>query len=99
MISRLGLAISRVFERSAPDPFVIAILLTILTAILALIFGQFPVNDKSILDRLEFCWTRGGSMRCATTHRHLETAGVLDADVSDPRHRPRAGGNAAGPAP
>lgn len=53
MISRLGLAISRVFERSAPDPFVIAILLTVLTAILALAFGSFPPEDSSFLDRAE----------------------------------------------
>ena len=38
-ISRFGLAISRVFHRVCPDPFVIAILLTALTAILALAFG------------------------------------------------------------
>lgn len=54
MISRLGLAISRVFERSAPDPFVIAILLTILTAALALTFGVVPEQDRSLFDRLEF---------------------------------------------
>lgn len=41
MISRLGLAISRVFHRVCPDPFVIAILLTALTIGLALIFGKF----------------------------------------------------------
>lgn len=42
MISRLGLLISRVFRRTAPDPFVLAILLTVLTAVLALGFGQVP---------------------------------------------------------
>ncbi len=41
MISRLGLAISAVFRRIVPDPFVIAILLTALTALLALAVG-FP---------------------------------------------------------
>lgn len=40
MISRAGLAISRAFQRTAPDPFVIAILLTLLTAVLALLFGN-----------------------------------------------------------
>jgi short-chain fatty acids transporter len=54
MISRLGLAISRVFERTAPDPFVIAILLTVVTAVIALIWGHFPPSDQSILDRGEF---------------------------------------------
>ncbi len=41
MISRVGLAVSRAFERAAPDPFSIAILLTLLTAILALLLGSF----------------------------------------------------------
>ena len=48
MISRLGLAISRVFQRTAPDPFVIAILLTLLTAVLALSVGDL---DGSVGDR------------------------------------------------
>ncbi len=42
MISRVGLAVSRVFQRCVPDPFVIAIFLTLLTAVLALLFGDFP---------------------------------------------------------
>lgn len=42
MISRLGLLISRVFRRTAPDPFVLAVLLTLLTAALALGFGEVP---------------------------------------------------------
>jgi short-chain fatty acids transporter len=42
MIGRLGLLISRIFRRTAPDPFVLAILLSILTAVLALGFGQVP---------------------------------------------------------
>ena len=41
MISKLGLRICDVFRRTAPDPFVLAVLLTILTALLALAFG-FP---------------------------------------------------------
>jgi short-chain fatty acids transporter len=51
MISRLGLAISRVFHRVCPDPFVIAILLTALTAILALAFGRFPSGVDTVGDR------------------------------------------------
>lgn len=39
MIARLGLVISRVFQRTAPDPFILAILLTLLTAALALLLG------------------------------------------------------------
>lgn len=53
MISRLGLAISRVFYKVCPDPFVIAILLTILTIVLALTFGNFTANNGSVLDRAE----------------------------------------------
>ena len=41
MISRVGLAVSRAFQRSAPDPFVIAIFLSLLTAVLALVLGDF----------------------------------------------------------
>src|SRR5688572_28555629 len=44
MISRLGLAICRVVGRFLPDPFVIAVLLTLLTAGLALAFGDFPAK-------------------------------------------------------
>lgn len=42
MISRMGASISRVFERTAPDPFVLAVLLTAVTVVLALVFGSFP---------------------------------------------------------
>ncbi len=41
LISDLGLRISGLFRRTAPDPFVLAILLTLLTAILAVVFGDF----------------------------------------------------------
>ena len=44
MISRVGLAVSRAFQRSAPDPFVIAIFLTLLTAVLALLLGRFELS-------------------------------------------------------
>jgi short-chain fatty acids transporter len=47
MIARLGLGISRVFRSVVPDPFVIAVLLTLLTAILALVFGTWP-DDAGI---------------------------------------------------
>jgi len=43
MLSRLGLLISRVFSRVVPDPFVIAILLTAVTLVLALLAGEFPI--------------------------------------------------------
>lgn len=47
LISRLGLAISRVFHAICPDPFVIAILLTILTAVIASAWGTFAASDGS----------------------------------------------------
>src|SRR5688572_6612965 len=47
MISRLGLAISRLVGRFLPDPFVIAVLLTLLTAGLALVFGGFPAKGPA----------------------------------------------------
>lgn len=49
MIPRLGLAITRVFRAIVPDPFVLAVGLTILTFILALAFGTW--GDKSPADR------------------------------------------------
>ena len=53
MISRLGLSISRIFHKVCPDPFVIAILLSVLAAALALVFGDFPSLDDGPLDRAE----------------------------------------------
>lgn len=54
MISRLGLRICEVFRRTAPDPFVLAVLLTLLTAVLGLVLG-FPggsgVSWPEFLDR------------------------------------------------
>ncbi len=48
MISRLGLVICRGFQRTAPDPFVIAIFLTLLTAVLALAFGTFAPGESRL---------------------------------------------------
>lgn len=42
MIETLGLWISRVFRKTAPDPFVLVVLLSLLTVALALAFGTFP---------------------------------------------------------
>lgn len=47
MISRLGLRICEVFRRTAPDPFVLAVLLTLLTAALALLIGFPPATAAS----------------------------------------------------
>jgi short-chain fatty acids transporter len=41
-LDRIGLRISSVFERTVPDPFVIAILLTLFTAAITLAFGRWP---------------------------------------------------------
>lgn len=42
MIASLGRALNAVFTRTAPDPFVIAVGLTLLSAILALTLGSYP---------------------------------------------------------
>ncbi len=52
MISKLGSALSKLFCKTAPDPFVIAVGLTLLTAVLAVTVGyegQGSVADKSKL--------------------------------------------------
>ena len=48
MVSGLGLRLSRVFERTAPDPFVLAILLTLVTAALALTLGDFGDAPRAV---------------------------------------------------
>lgn len=66
MISRLGLAISRVFARFTPDPFVIAVLLTGLTVVLALAIGPFdgagPVSFSSKAIILLDSWRSGDGL-------------------------------------
>src|SRR5690606_24780682 len=42
MISRIGLALSEFFRRTAPDPFVLAVLLTVVAGVLAFTLGDFP---------------------------------------------------------
>ncbi len=55
MMSALGLVISRAFRKAAPDPFVIAIVLTLLTAILAVAFGRTlpPWNEGRLVALLD----------------------------------------------
>jgi len=48
-IGRLGLAISEIFRRSAPDPLTLAVLLTAVTAVLSLLFGWRPAENESWL--------------------------------------------------
>lgn len=63
MISRLGLLISRVFRKTAPDPFVLAVLLTLLTAALALAFGDVKAAaDGSRLLALFDLWRGNGGL-------------------------------------
>jgi len=61
-IDRIGLRISGVFERVVPDPFVIAVFLTLLTAAVALLFGDWPGanEDDSTIVALLDSW-RGSS--------------------------------------
>lgn len=59
MFSALGLKISKRVERIVPDPFVIAIGLTILTAIIALLCGDF--GDKNNAVALLDSWRDGQS--------------------------------------
>lgn len=56
MISRLGLRICELFRRTAPDPFVLAVLLTILTAALAMLFGFEGVGAGERAGRLLDAW-------------------------------------------
>ena len=61
MISRLGLIVSNTIGRFVPDPFVLALGLTVLTALLALMFMMSGQNQESenfgtVLD----AWWNGG---------------------------------------
>ncbi|MBX3402499.1 MAG: short-chain fatty acid transporter [Phycisphaeraceae bacterium] len=56
MISRLGLRICEVFRRTAPDPFVLAVLLTLLTAALAMLLGFEGVPAADRAGRLLDAW-------------------------------------------
>lgn len=54
MIARLGSSLSKVFSKTAPDPFVIAVGLTVLTAVLAVTIGfegQGGGSELSIADK------------------------------------------------
>ena len=53
MISQIGSSIAKVFERFVPDPFVIAILLTVLTAVLCLIFGEYGEQEARVTTLLD----------------------------------------------
>lgn len=59
MIRQLGSLCARVFQAVCPDPFVIAILLTLFTAVLALFFGRFP-SDSSPVEVVFDSWRDPG---------------------------------------
>ena len=64
IISNLGLALSRGFRRTAPEPFVLAILLTLVAALLALSLGDFPGKDTetSSAEALLDAWRSGDGL-------------------------------------
>lgn len=65
MLSRVGLAVSNVFQRTAPDPFALAIFLTLLTALLALTVGDlsgFGGADTPAWVKLVDAWGAEGGL-------------------------------------
>jgi hypothetical protein len=56
MISRLGSIITGIFRRTCPDPFVIAILLTLLTAVLCLFLTDANGPDKPFDPGTQVLW-------------------------------------------
>jgi short-chain fatty acids transporter len=60
MISRLGSLCAKIFYHTCPDPFVIVILLTLVTALLAGLFGVFP-NDASPTAVVFDAWRDGST--------------------------------------
>lgn len=57
MIAKLGQGLSRVFSRAVPDPFVLAVLLTVVTAVLAWWFGFSGLpEDASRLNAVIDAW-------------------------------------------
>jgi len=50
--------IEKVFEKIVPSPFVIAVFLTVLTIVLALVFGEFTATGTRFGAVLKF-WEKG----------------------------------------
>ena len=66
MIGKIGLLLSRTIGRFTPDPFVLALGLTILTAALALIFGfrdRGPEDEAPVVQLFEAWWNNDGIWR------------------------------------
>lgn len=108
MIARIGIFISRVFERVVPDPFVLAVLLTFLTAGLALWFGDFPgkAEGESSAAYLLDSWRAGdglwrflafGMQMCLVlvTGHALASSGPVRALLGGLAALPRSAGSAA----
>jgi len=57
MLSRIGERIAGVFRASAPDPFVLAVLLTALTLLLALTLGKAPDGSALTLTGVVDLWS------------------------------------------
>lgn len=108
MISRIGFHISRVFERTAPDPFVLAVLLTLITGVLALSLGTFPgkADDQSRVLYLLDAWRAGdglwrflafGMQMCLilVTGHALASSGPVRRLIAVLAGRPRSGAQAA----
>lgn len=107
MIPRLGLAITRVFRAIVPDPFVLAVGLTILTFILAIFFGTWdgkPVADRALA--LLDSWRSGSgiwklldfSMKMClvlVTGHALADAPVVKRALARMASLPRSGASAA----
>lgn len=50
--------IEKVFEKIVPSPFVIAVFLTVLTVVLALVFGNFTTSEPRFVSVMKF-WEKG----------------------------------------
>ena len=63
-LDRVGLRITSLFERVVPDPFVIAVLLTLVTAAIVLLIGRWPnlPEDGSRLVALLDSWRGEGGL-------------------------------------
>ena len=104
MIARTGERLSAIFRRTAPDPFVLAVLLTVVTAALALVFGTFeraPASelldawrsgDRGIWRFLEFAMQM--CLVLVTGHA-LATSGPVARVIAAAARLPRHAGSAA----
>lgn len=65
LIRGVGSTISAVFRRIVPDPFVLAVLLTVLVVVIALVWGRYPTDVTGIGDRTAFLldhWRSGSGL-------------------------------------